>query len=89
MVVEDAAVESPDSPVDDKTVSEYVPTELGGDDDAGLSVGDEIETLDADASMRGFYQTFFLTRPSLKLETETGGSSHEKRKVSGLVSGLL
>ena len=41
MVVEDAAVESPDSPVDDKSVSEYVPTELGGDDDAGLSVGDE------------------------------------------------
>ena len=58
VVVEEAAVESPGSPVDDKSVSEYVPTELGGDDDAGLSVGDEIETLDADASMRGFYQTF-------------------------------
>ena len=67
MVVEDAAVESPDSPVDDKSVSDYVPTELGGDDDAGLSVGDEIETLDADASMR-VLSNVFLTRPSLNLK---------------------
>ena len=88
MVVEEAAVESPDSPVDDKSVSEYVPTELGGDDDAGLSVGDEIETLDADASMRGSIKRFSDT-PITQLETEIGGSSHERRKVSGLVSGLI
>ena len=88
VVVEDAAVESPDSPVDDKSVSEYVPTELGGDDDAGLSVGDEIETLDADASMRGSIKRFSDT-PITQLETEIGGSSHERRKVSGLVSGLI
>ena len=88
VVVEDAAVESPDSPVDDKSVSEYVPTELGGDDDAGLSMGDEIEILDADASMRGSVKRFSDT-PITQLETEIGGSSHEKRKVSGLVSGLI
>ena len=88
VVVEEAAVESPDSPVDDKSVSEYVPTELGGDDDAGLSVGDEIETLDADASMRGSIKRFSDT-PITQLETEIGGSSHERRKVSGLVSGLI
>ena len=88
VVVEDAALQSPDSPVDDKSVSEYVPTELGGDDDAGLSVGDEIETLDADASMRGSVKRFSDT-PITQLETEIGGSSHEKRKVSGLVSGLI
>ena len=88
MVVEEAAVESPGSPVDDKSVSEYVPTELGGDDDAGLSVGDEIETLDADASMRGSIKRLSDT-PISQLESEIGGSSHEKRKVSGLVSGLI
>ena len=88
VVVEEAAVESPGSPVDDKSVSEYVPTELGGDDDAGLSVGDEIETLDADASMRGSIKRFSDT-PITQLESEIGGSSHEKRKVSGLVSGLI
>ena len=88
VVVEEAAVESPDSPVDDKSVSEYVPTELGGDDDTGLSVGDEIETLDADASMRGSIKRFSDT-PITQLESEIGGSSHEKRKVSGLVSGLI
>ena len=66
MVVEEAAVESPGSPVDDKSVSEYVPTKLGGDDDAGLSVGDEIETLDADASMRGSIKRLSDT-PSLNL----------------------
>ena len=88
VVVEEAAVESPDSPVDDKSVSEYVPTELGGDDDTGLSVGDEIETLDADASMRGSLKRLSDT-PISQLESEIGGSSHEKRKVSGLVSGLI
>ena len=69
-------------------MSEYVPTELGGDDDTGLSVGDEIETLDADASMRGSIKRFSDT-PITQLESEIGGSSHEKRKVSGLVSGLI
>ena len=69
-------------------MSEYVPTELGGDDDAGLSVGDEIETLDSDASMRGSIKRFSDT-PITQLETEIGGSSHERRKVSGLVSGLI
>ena len=88
VIVEEAAVESPGSPVDDKSVSEYVPTELGGEDDAGLSVGDEIETLDADASMRGSIKRFSDT-PITQLESEIGGSSHEKRKVSGLVSGLI
>ena len=34
----------------------------GGDGDTGLSVGDEIETLDADASMR-VLSNVFLTRP--------------------------
>ena len=88
MVVEEAAVGSPGSPVDDKSVSEYVPSELGGDDDTGLSVGDEIETLDADASMRGSLKRLSDT-PISQLESEIGGSSHEKRKVSGLVSGLI
>ena len=88
MVVEETAVESPGSPVDDKSVSEYVPSELGGDDDTGLSVGDEIETLDADASMRGSIKRLSDT-PISQLESEIGGSSHEKRKVSGLVSGLI
>ena len=83
VVVGEAAVESPDSPVDDKSVSEYVPTELGGDDDTGLSVGDEIETLDADASMRGSLKRLSDT-PISQLESEIGGSSHEKRKVSGV-----
>ena len=87
VVVEDA-VESPDSPVDDKSVSEFVPTELGGDDDGGLSVGDEIETLDATASMRGSIKLFSDT-PITQLEHEIGGPSSERRRVSGLVSGLI
>ena len=88
VIVEDVAVASPDSAADHKSVSEFVPSELGGDDDAGLSVGDEIETLDADASMRGSLKRFSDT-PITQLESEIGGSSHEKRKVSGLVSGLI
>ena len=71
---------TPDSVVDERSVSEYAPTEPEGDDD--LDVGDVIETFASASGLKRESDT-----PIEQLEHEIQGS--DRKRVSSHASGLV